>query len=312
MEIISVLLVVKEDFKYSDLIISNLKNAGTSYELLIFNNGSSNISELETLKKYSNKFIGSSDKIYPLGECLNQLICLTRNQYYFVINSYGFYENNWGSNLIFEYKRILNSGVFSISEKSKDINYAFTKSDELVECYLPEIINENIFFSKNQIENIGGFDPELDGKLALRNYSERIKKSGYVNLYLAKTYFLKLSEYKNHIFLSEEDYQKKIKKIISNKKFLKHSDPLYYQVYFETDVSKEIIQDLKDCLNDSFEIYFNDIQGVISIIKDEFSQEEISIISNYCSLKNLKFDIKSSLISFSSVNKSILIISVIY
>jgi hypothetical protein len=312
MEIISVLLVVKEDFKYSDLIISNIENAGCKCELLVFNNGCSNTNELNKLKEYSNNFLGSSDKIFPLGECLNQLISSTRNEYYFIINSYGFYENKWGIDFISEYNRILNAGVFSIAEKSTEINYAFSKTDELIECFIPEKLDENIFFSKKQIENIGGFDSELDGAVALRNYSERIKKSGFINLQLSKTYFLKIFEYTTHLFLSEEDYQKKVKKLYTNKNFLKHSDPLYHQVYFETDKVKEIIDDLNNCLKDSFKVYFNDIQGVITILKDNISGLELQSILNYCSSKSLKINVKPSLMSFSSLNKSILIIDVIY
>jgi hypothetical protein len=312
MEIISVLLVVKEDFKYSDLIISNIENAGCKCELLVFNNGCSNTNELNKLKEYSNNFLGSSDKIFPLGECLNQLISSTRNEYYFIINSYGFYEKNWGIDFISEYNRILNAGVFSIAEKSTEINYAFSKTDELIECFIPENLDENIFFSKKQIENIGGFDSELDGAIALRNYSERIKKSGFINLQLSKTYFLKIFEYTSHLFLSEEDYQKKVKKLYTNKNFLKHSDPLYHQVYFETDKVKEIIEDLNKCLKHSFKVYFNDIQGVITILKDNISGLELQSILNYCSLKSLKINVKPSLMSFSSLNKSILIIDVIY
>ena len=312
MEIISVLLVVKEDFKYSDLIISNIKNSGCKCELLVFNNGCSNTIEINGLKEYSNKFLGNSDIIFPLGQCLNELISITRNKYYFVVNHYGFFENNWGIDLISEYNRILNAGAFSIAEKSSEINYAFSKSDELIECYIPEKLNQNIFFSKKQIENIGGFDPELDGNFAVRNYSERIKKSGYINLYLSKTYFLKISEYKSHIELSEEDYQKKINKLYSNKNFLKNSNPLYYQVYFENDKIKKIIEDLNTCLKQSFKIYFNDIQGVISILKENLSSIELTELLNYCAKKQLEISINSVLVEFSSVNKSILIIDIIY
>lgn len=312
MEIISVLLVVKEDFKYSDLIICNIENAGCKCELLVFNNGCSNTIELNKLKEYSNNFLGSSDKIFPLGECLNQLISSTRNEYYFVVNSYGFYEKNWGIDFISEYNRILNAGVFSIAEKSTEINYAFSKTDELIECFIPEKLDENIFFSKKQIENIGGFDSELDGAIALRNYSERIKKSGFINLQLSKTYFLKIFEYTSHLFLSEEDYQKKVKKLYTNKNFLKHSDPLYHQVYFETDKTKEIIEHLNKCLKHSFKVYFNDIQGVITILKENISGLELQSILNYCSSKSLEINVKPSLMSFSSINKSILIIDVIY
>lgn len=312
MEIISVLLVVKEDFKYSDLITSNIENSGCKCELLVFNNGCSNINELKTLKEYSNKFLGSSNEIFPLGQCLNQLICCTRNEYYFVINQYGFFEKNWGIDFITEYQRILNPGAFSIAEKSTQINYAFSKNDELIECFLPESLNDNIFFSRKQIENIGGFDPELDGNLALRNYTDRIKKSGYINLYLTKTYFLKIAKYQSHIYLSEEDYQKKVKNLYSNKNLLKYSNPLYYQVYFETDRTKEIIEDLNKCLKQTFEIYFNDIQGVITILKENISGLEMNQIIEYCAIKNIEINIKSSLVTFPLVNKSILVIDIIY
>jgi len=297
MEIISVLLVINDDFKFSDLIISNLKDSGCNYELLVYNNGCSNLYELENLKQYSNKLLGSENQLLPIGYCLNNLLSSTRNKYYFVINSYGIFNTNWGIDLIYNYQNILNTGILSIAENIKEINYAFSIDENLIECFLPEKIEENIFFSINHLQNIGGFDIELDGKLAFRDFSDRVKNSGYINLIITNSYFIKISEYKEHFSITEKEYKGRLKKIIENKRYLKLSDPLWNQLYFENDKTLKIIEDLNICLKYNFNIYFNDFQGNICIETSEISGEDLKKINDYCYNQKINFKVKSVLSS---------------
>jgi hypothetical protein len=293
MEIISVLLVINDDFKYSDLIISNLKDSGCNCELLVYNNGCNNLYELENLKEHSSKFLGSENQLLPIGYCLNVLLSSTRNKYYFVINSYGFFNKDWGIDLISNYQNILNSGIISIAENIKEINYAFSLDENLIECYLPEKIKENVFFSINHLQNIGGFDIELDGQLAIRDFSDRVKNSGFINLIITNSYFIKISEYKEHFSITENEYKERLKKIIQNKRHLKESDPLWKQLYFENDKILKIIEDLNNCLKHKFNIYFNDFQGNICIETNEISGEDLKKINDYCCTQKISFKVKS-------------------
>lgn len=305
MKVISVLLVITDGFNFSDIVIDNLKISGTQCQLFVYNNGCNQQDEVDKLRSISSFYSDNNGIIKPFGECLNYLLANINTQYIQVLYEYGYMDDNWGIDLIYNYEITQNVGIISILEnKPKEIDLVFTKNDEFANAYLSEDLSGNIFFCKNVINNIGAFDNELDGEYVLKDYCFRIKSLGFLNFFISDENIIVLDKYKSFTEISKKDYFQRIKNLIQNKKY-------HQQLFYPNEKSISIQADInKMFFNDV--VLFNKIFGCISIYKKTIEHNEIEFLMILSSDYNIKFQIIPSIYSNNGFSESNLLINVFY
>lgn len=284
--VVSVLLVINDGIENENLIFDALDLSGISYELLIYNNGCSNTEVIQFLRQRANLVIDSHNVVSTFGFCINELLIKASGTHIFVFNQFGYFTQNWLLDLTYFCDQIVDAGCVNVSTNPKNNDYALTTEHEFVFCYYPDEkeINGNILFSRNLIEQVGGFDTNLNSKQVLHDYLFRVKNTAFVNLIIPEQTYISICDYEDIYQINDKLFDESCYQMSCKKNFFK-------PIFVQSEKSKELVETIKKAFPDKY-IVFSDRSGEISYLESILNYKDLEKIYKLSLEYQFSFEIR--------------------
>jgi hypothetical protein len=232
---VDIFMITNDNVFETKFCIDNLiKNTNYPFTLNIFNLNSSNPEFCAYLDNLKNSISCILVSIQPvkLSEIYSLILNNITQEYVVFLPSNVIVNDNWLTELKHSYQCIENSGCVSIKSNTENLlltSVLFKTTDNLEDEMKTVFVNKTntfndfIFFSKDRLKRVGGFETnnELLG-MEINDFSFRFLNEGYFNYYLKYNNCIRLKLNDKILYPKitksvTNNFKEKVNKIISDK-----------------------------------------------------------------------------------------------
>lgn len=297
MKKISILIPIHDNPIVTQLAITDaIANCGfDDFELLLYDNGSSDENVSSWVDTYANKTPGTkaykSEVVKRNSEVLNFLISQANGEYICIIPFPVFLAKNWLFELLNANLTICNSGISAIREDDKNsiLTNKINTSDEFDLVYQrhDNCVQGVFLFNASIITKIGGFHINLHQGYEYAHFSYRVGRLGLYNYYIigyraCNDNLMPCSYFET----KSEDYQKEISRMVEEKDFTYKISEISINSQLAKQNVKELMNKFKSIYKAEFYMEFSETWGFEII---GFSQDEVPLLVDFCQKYNVEF-----------------------
>lgn len=300
MKSVSILIPLHNNYHVSRMAIEScINNTGVSNcEIIVYNNGSSDPLVKEWLTELPNTIYLESDHhvIEKNSLVLNEMIKVASKEFICIIPNPVFLPENWLAEMLKSNLSIIGSGVTSIPSTDLKGNLTNKLTEDYLNVFVWQPTNNIVIgvylFSKGIINQIGGFEPELNQGYEYAQFCYRVGMLGLSNYYVPGLNAIEIVELEPTCFYttSPEEYANSLKKVKKGNlivKFQKSSDKM-------VEAHKDLSTLVEKFSSRYKEQWYNDLTETWGIDLGTLSDYEINFITSFCLKWNLLWVIKEA------------------
>lgn len=272
-----------------------IANSGiTDFELLFYNNGSTDLKVGEWAKSICQRKPGSqyfeSHVIKRNSEVLNFLLNQATNEYVCIIPCPIFLSKNWLFEMICQNSQIIGSGITCIADHDNrgELSSKMNEDEQFTIVYEPpyNIVRGVFLFHWSICKQIGGFDPEMNQGFEFDQFCYRVGKLGLSNYYLCDFHGTKIAGLTPSCFFetTKEQYHSRINKMVKEQNFA-------IKISEATNNEKIAMKHITDVMNKFGSIFkkefYLELSETFGFEIIGFAKEETKYLDDFCETYNL-------------------------
>jgi glycosyltransferase involved in cell wall biosynthesis len=177
---VSILLLTINRFAITQMCVGKaLETAGTTFELLVADNGSDDRRTIDLIDSYSPEVFIQNKRNRGIGKMYNTMLDLARGEYICIIDNDILLPENWLADAVRQY-----------GEKDGILGWKCVETPQH-----PDFVFGTKFFSKARQEEIGKFVELSKYGLEDSDYNHRMITAGYTNRYIGTSEHLGVGEH---------------------------------------------------------------------------------------------------------------------
>lgn len=295
MKSVSILLPLHNNYLISRTAIEYcIEHTGVSNcEIIAYNNGSTDPAIKEWLTELPNTIYLESPNqcVVRNSVAINEMLKVASKEYICIIPSPVFLPENWLCEMLKSNLSVLGSGITAINptDLKGNLTNKLTEEYQNVFVYQPSnnVVSGVFLFCKSIVNEIGGFDPELNQGYEFFQYCYRVGMLGLSNYYVPGLNAVELADLEPTCFYttSQEDFIKNLAKVKKGNLKIKFqtSSPKMFEAYKDLE---QLINKFATSKKKSWYLELSDMWGFdISAISDY----EINYITSFCEKWNLSW-----------------------
>lgn len=285
MDLISVCFVVNQETTQHDinLFAENILFSGIHCEIIIFNNNCKAVipEKLGTIYQNNPAIINS------WSDCINQLLRIASGNFFFIYFENCIFEKDWLKNLFQTHTQSFLSGCSSIYTELQNLqeSHIITKDELLIPVYQTDEFQGCLFFNRQLLESIGGFNERLGAENACNEYLLRTKTIGKINYCIpemSKITYGKYNDFSGSVFIENDNWKNYFDDI-----------NLFHQICYPTTEQKNVLAYIQSTIDK--DAIFCRFRGCIIFSKDILSPTDLSTLISISKTHKISFKASSVL-----------------